>query len=346
MEVDVITMGKYPTTIAVLFVLGLTVAIACGGAASSPATTVYAIRAVTSDTRDTPGGHMLAAFAKEVEANSNGRVVVQTFYLNELGTNQDTLAQTLSGTLQVNVNTLDYLATSYPASQTTDLPFLFSSVTQAEKAMNGPVGSQISQAILAHTGLRVLAVHSTGEKNLINNKRPINGLADLRGLKIRAVPNPLFISTEQALGDSPISLSFGELYTALQTGTVNGAELPYANMVGSKLYEVAKYVTETHLALAIGGILVNEKFYQSLPTNLQKVLSDAAVKVASAEWNEVNQTDSTFLKTMTDQGVQFNALSADELARWRAAVQPVWQSALKDYGTDAAKWVGEIQSVQ
>ena len=186
------------------------------------------------------------------------------------------------GTIQMAIPSTSALAGFDKRIQVLDLPYLFTTRKAAFDAVDGELGHKLN-SYLAKKGFEVLGYQENGFRHVTNSKRPIKSPADLKGLKIRTMENPMHIAFFKELGANPTPMSWGELYTALQQGTVDAQENPYAMIDDGKFYEVQKYVSETGHVFSYEILIANKKFMDKLPADLRKVVVDAAHKAIMAQ---------------------------------------------------------------
>lgn len=264
---------------------------------------------------------MADVFAKEVKAKSNGRIEVQVFGAGTLGGERDFVEGVKNGFIQAGFAS-GVMANFYPNAMVTDIPYLFPSEAVADRVMDGPYGQKLSEDFLASTGMRNLCFGEVGFRDFTSGKTPIHSPKDLVGMKIRVQETPLYITEMKALGAQPTPIAFTELYTALQTGVVDGQENPIPTINFAKLYEVQKHVTLDGHNYGVDWFVMNDKFFKSLPSDLQKVVQDAATH-ACAEERRVNRVfASDGIKILKDKGVTVYTPTAAEFAEFKTATQP------------------------
>ena len=174
---------------------------------------------------------------------------------------------------------------------------------------------------LEQTGMRNLAFAEVGFRNFTNNVRPIRTPADMKGMKIRVQETPLYVNMVKALGANPTPIAWTETYTALQTRVVDGQENPVPTILMAKLHEVQKYITLDGHVYGVDYFAVNEKFFQSLPADLQYILLDSA-KIASGVGRGVSQLISAQgVQTLVDAKIEVYVPTEAELALFRNATQ-------------------------
>jgi tripartite ATP-independent transporter DctP family solute receptor len=264
---------------------------------------------------------MADAFAKEVKAKSGGRIDVQVFGAGALGGERDLVEGVKNGFIQAGLAS-GVMANFYPNAMVTDMPYLFPSNEVADKVMDGPFGQKLSESFHAATGMHNLCFGEVGFRHFSTGKTAVHSPRDLAGLKIRVQETPLYVTEMKSLGAQPTPIAFPETYTALQTGVVDGEENPLPTMIFAKFYEVQKHVTLDGHNYGVDWFVLSDKFYKSLPADLQKVVVDSA-KLACRTERQANRTfTSNGVKILTDKGVTVYTPTAAEMAQFRAAAQP------------------------
>jgi tripartite ATP-independent transporter DctP family solute receptor len=284
---------------------------------------------------------MADVFAKEVKAKSNGRIEVQVFGAGTLGGERDLVEGVKNGFIQAGFAS-GVMANFYPNAMVTDIPYLFPSEAVADRVMDGAFGQKLSDDFLATTGMRNLCFGEVGYRHFTSGKVPIHSPKDLVGMKIRVQETPLYITEMKSLGAQPTPIAFTEVYTAMQTGVVDGHENVIPSIVFAKLYEVQKNLTLDGHNYGVDWFVMGDKFYKGLPPDLQKVVTDAA-RLACAEERRVNRVFNTDgLKVLKDKGMTVYTPTAAELAEFRTATQaPVtdWLKTKVD-----PKWIDGLQA--
>jgi tripartite ATP-independent transporter DctP family solute receptor len=284
---------------------------------------------------------MADAFAKELKAKSNGRIDVQVFGAGALGGERDYVEGVKNGFIQAGLAS-GVMANFYPSAMVTDIPYLFSSETVADRVLDGPFGQKLSDDFNTATGMHNLCFGEVGFRHFTSGKNPIHSPKDMAGLKIRVQETPLYITEMKALGAQPTPIAFPELYTALQTGVVDGQENPIPTIIFAKIYEVQKHVTLDGHNYGIDWFLLSDKFYKSLPADLQKITTDAA-KYACGEERRINRVfAANGINTLKEKGVTVYTPTAAEIAQFRSATQqPVtdWLKTKIDQ-----KWIDGVQA--
>lgn len=284
---------------------------------------------------------MADVFAKEVKAKSDGRIEVQVFGAGTLGGERDFVEGVKNGFIQAGLAS-GVMANFYPPAMVTDIPYVFASEAVADRVMDGPFGQKLSADFLSSTGMHNLCFGEVGFRDFTSGKTPIHSPKDLAGMKIRVQETPIYITEMKALGAQPTPIAFTELYTALQTGVVDGEENPIPTIIFAKFYEVQKHVTLDGHNYGVDWFVLSDKFWNGLPPDLQKVVQDAGKAACAAERHANRGFTSEGIKTLKDKGVTVYTPTAVELGQFRsAAQQPVidWLNTKID-----PKWIDGIQA--
>jgi TRAP-type C4-dicarboxylate transport system substrate-binding protein len=197
---------------------------------------------------------------------------------------------------------------------------LFKNDDHVRAVMHGPIGERITKRLLDKTGIRSLAVFMRTPRLLTTNK-PVNTLADLKGMKIRVPEMPARVALWRALGARPTPMAAPEILTGLTLGTIDGQENPAALIWTRKYYEAVKNLAMTNHAYGFMLLVSGERFYSQLPAQTREVINQAALE--AARWNDayVNQTEKEFL----DNLAKAMKVTHPEMASWRAATQDVYK---------------------
>lgn len=279
-------------------------------------------------------------FKKIVEADTKGAVTVQIFPMAQLGGETESAKNVQLGTLEATIVSTSNLASFDDKLSAFSVPYIFKSVSCSFPVVDGPIGREMSDALLKSAHIRVLGYPTFGARHLINTKRRVVHPDDLKGLKIRA-PDPLLEATWRALGANPTPLPFPEVFNALQQGVIDGDANPLTSIQTFRWYEAAKYVSFTNTAVGIGVFIINDAFFKRLSKAQQDVILKAAaesIKANRASEAELNKKAEAFLRT---QGVTFDTPNQDE---FRAKLGSVFDAAKKRFGADLLERIGAAQN--
>ena len=306
--------------------------IALGATAFAADTYLIKLAYVVPETQST---HIAAkeVFKKYVEDNSGGKITVELYPNGQLGGDRQAIEAVQLGTIQMTIPAAAVLSGFEPKFQVFDLPFLFKDKKSAYKALDGALGDKLN-SMLIPLGLRNLVYGENGFRNITNNRSPIHIPADLKGLKIRTMENPVHLATFKILGANPTPMSFGELYTALQQKTVDAQENPIPLIYTSKFYEVQEYCTITGHVYAATVVLINDDFYNKLPKDLQKVVMDGAIKYREEQRKMASKQDEDMLIELKRAGMKVNELTPAEKKVFIEATLPVYDEFKDKLGSD------------
>jgi tripartite ATP-independent transporter DctP family solute receptor len=275
-------------------------------------------------------------FAELVKEKSGGKIEVKLFPGGTLGGDVQTVSALQGGVIEMTVLNAGILASNVKEFGAVDLPFLFDSGEEADKVMDGPFGTGLMER-LPDTGLVGLAYWELGFRNLTNNRHPVTKLEDIKGLKIRTIQSPIPVELFNALGANAVPLPYTELYTALETGTVDGQENPSANIINAKFYEVQKYMTLTRHQYNPQIVLVSKKFWDGLNDEEKAVLQQAAVEARDFQRKVSREQDAAALEEIRKTGMEVSELSPEETQKLRDAVKPMIEKFSADIGQETVE---------
>lgn len=286
---------------------------------------------LTADSPTDPYAITAHAFKTELEAALPGRVEVQLFPNRQLGDDKEILEGLQFGTIDMGVITNAVVANLEPTYQLVDLPFLFGSAEQAHEVLDGDVGQQLA-ANLRDDGVISLGAAEGGFRNMINNTRPVRTPADVEGVKYRTMQNPVFIEMFSSLGGSPVPMAWGEVFTAMQQGTVDGLEIP-ASVVNSNNYaDVTKYLSFTRHTYSAIHLLMSERSFEGLPADVQQAVQDAGRAAIAEQRRTVAAAEADIVAALTEKGMEINDI--EDVGAFRAKVGPVYERFEPTIGAD------------
>jgi len=295
---------------------------------------------------DHPVSMGVKKFAEIVAAKSGGRIQVKEFPSNQLGSEQQQTSALQGGVQEMQAPATTSLVGIVKDYGVVDFPFTVANHAQAFALLDGPLGKALLEK-LPEKGLVGLAYWDLGFRNVTNSKRPIARPEDLEGLKLRVIPNPVFLDTFKAFKANPVPMSFSELYTALETKTVDGQENPFSVILSNKFYEVQKYLSATNHVYGTNIILVSKKFWDRLSPADQKILHDAAIEARDYQRKVSMEAGAKAVGELQAKGMQFNEVAPAEIDRMRAIARPVTEKALASYDPAIQKlYTSEVERVQ
>ncbi|HEY5795140.1 MAG TPA: TRAP transporter substrate-binding protein [Bosea sp. (in: a-proteobacteria)] len=296
--------------------------------------------------KEHPMGNGLAAMGACTLAKSGGKMKIQPFWDGALGNDLTATQSVRTGSLDMVLTSTAPLASIIPSLGVFDLPFLFNDEKEADQLLDGKAGAFFSDKLPA-VGVVNLSWWENGFRHTTNSRRPITKAEDFQGVKMRVMQNTIFIDTFKELGSNAVPLAFSEVYSALETKTVDGQENPYNNIENMKFYEVQKYLTLTKHAYSPTLVLFSKKIWDGLSPAEQGVLKDCAA-VGQAEQRKVNRikADESLAK-LKASGMQVNEISPEETARVRDKLKVIYERHSGSIGREALDLVlGELKRVR
>ena len=311
--------------------------------AAGPAQAQFQDRAIRA-TLSAPSAHPLATALTKVQQcvaeKSGGKMKIQTFFDGSLGADIPTIQQLRTGTLDMVVTATSFMSTMVPSAAVFDLPFMFANEKEADAALDGKAGELLAQR-LAGVGLIGLAYWENGFRNMTNSKRPINRMEDLGGLKMRALQNPIVVETFKAMGGFAVPMPFTEVYSALETKTVDGQENPVPIIESAKFYEVQKYLSMTRHIYNPAVVLYSKQLFDKLAPVEQAALRECAQGARGEQRRHNRQQSEEGIARLKAKGMIVNELSPAELARMREVAKPIHEKAIPTIGPDMMAAVNE-----
>jgi len=285
---------------------------------------------------DHPVSFGVKRFAEIVAAKSGGKLKVLEFPASQLGNEMQQQSALMGGVQQMSAPATTSLAGIVKEFGLIDFPFNVSTPAQADALMDGPLG-QALLAKLPEKGLVGLGYWDLGFRNITNSRRPIARLEDLEGVKLRVIPNPVFLETFKAFKANPVPLAFAELYTALETKAVDGQENPYSVILSNKFYEVQKYLSATNHVYAANILLVSKRFWDQLSPAEQRILREAAAQARDYERTVSRAAAVRAIEELKAKGMQFNDLPAAQADRLRQVANAVTERAAASYDPELVR---------
>jgi tripartite ATP-independent transporter DctP family solute receptor len=275
-------------------------------------------------------------FAELLAAKSGGKLRVQEFPASTLGNELQQQSALQGGVQEMSAPATTSLAGIVKEFGLLDFPFSVSDFAQADALLDGPLGQALI-ARLPEKGLVALGYWDLGFRNVTNSKRPITRPEDLDGLKMRVIPNPVFLETFKAFKANPVPMPFAELYGALESRAVDGQENPLAVILSNKFHEVQKYVSATQHVYAANIVLVSKRFWDKLSAAEQRMMSEAANEARGYQRQASRAAAQKAAGELQAKGMQYNELSAAEQARMRQIAKPVTDKFLASYDPAIAR---------
>jgi tripartite ATP-independent transporter DctP family solute receptor len=259
---------------------------------------------------DLPGTHPTSTWmqkaADRIKTETNGRLEIQIFANSVLGSSPDMISQVRSGGLEFHAQSGPGLSQLVPATGLNSLGFAFRSEAEIWTAMDGELGAYV-RAQIAKTNLVPFdTMWGHGFRHMTRSAAAVATPGDMNGLKVRVPPGAIFVSLFKALGASPTTISFNELYPALQTKVVDGQENPLALILTGKLYEVQKYVSLTGHMWAGYWFLANRRAWEALPADVRDVVTRVVNESAKGQRAELARQEASYQQELLAKGMVIN----------------------------------------
>ena len=278
---------------------------------------------------------------KKLETATNGRLSVRMYPSMQLGGEKETIEQTQIGAIQLLRVSAGALGPIVDDINVVNMPFLFRNMAHAEQMMDGPIGQELLDKITANAnaGLVALCWMNAGARSLYNSKRPIKSIEDVKGLKFRVIGNPIFIDMMNALGGNGVAMGYDQVFSALQTGVIDGAENNSPSYVFSNHYTAAKYFSLTEHLVIPEVLVFSKKAWTALSADDQALIKKFSREAQLEEreyWNQYEQKAMEKAKAAGSQIIEI----ADKTP-FQNAVKPVWDK----YGPKYQDMIKRIQGI-
>jgi tripartite ATP-independent transporter DctP family solute receptor len=268
-------------------------------------------------------GDILKSIVSEAKDRSGGHLVIQPFYNASLGDEDQMLANLRVGGLEMAITTNAAVAGLVPAFNITELPYFWHDESSLRKLVieDGAIGKDLFKQLLP-TGIKGLSFIEYGFRQVIS-RRPVAAPGDFKGMKVRVLPNQLYVDTWAAFGSTPASIAYSEVYTALQTGTVDAADTNPMGMVTPKWYEAAHYLIVTNHIFSTAVLMINNDKWNSLGSANQQIILDGIKKGRPSNEQRARQVNDDAISTMQKAGnLQVQQIDA---APFRAQASGIWK---------------------
>lgn len=296
------------------------------------------IRFAFENQRGHPQAEGADKFAELVAAKSGGKLTVKTFPGGVLGGNLQNVSAVQGGTLEMTNLNAGILTSHVKELGVFDTPFLFNNAEEVDAITDGPIGTALLEK-LSEKGIIGLGYWDLGFRHLTNNRRPVEKVEDIAGLKVRVIQSPIYIDLFNALGANALPLAFPELYPALESHAVDGQENPFTTILASNFQEVQKYVTRTGHLYNPMALIISKRFWDKLSAEEQRILREAAAEASLYQRERSRAGAEAALQALQDGGMQLTELSPQEMERFRAAVAPVVSQHAQRVGPETLEQV-------
>ncbi|EOS67025.1 DctP family TRAP transporter solute-binding subunit [Oscillibacter sp. 1-3] len=296
------------------------------------------LKAGMSGNETSPTYVALSEFKRLVEERTEGRYEIEIYTNDQLSSGEQMKAveMTMNGTIDIGMHAGSLWGTYVPQIQVVSTPFLFSSYDEADKLVLDPEseGYKLIEGWLGEKGVHTLGILEQGFRQLSNSKKEILTPDDIKGMKFRVPQTSMLIDAFAAMDASASPMSFSEVYTALQQGTIDGQENPLSAMVTGKFEEVQKYVTMWNYSYDIFVINASGKVWDSLSDEDKAIFEECGKEACAAEIAASREADDGFRKIVEDAGVQITELTAEQQAAFAEACASVYEKYRDTMGED------------
>jgi len=321
------------------FVRSVAFALAVAGASAAVQAADYKPRIIRFGyglAEDSNQGRAVKFFSEDLAKRTGGKLKAKGFASASLGGDIQMQNALIGGAQEMMVGSTATLVGIVKDFGVYDLPFLFNNEQEADAILDGPFGQKLANK-LQEKGLVGLVYWENGFRNLTNTKRPVTKMEDLQGIKLRVMQNPVYIDMFNSFGANAVPLAFSELFTALETKTVDGQENPVNTIQSSKFYEVQKYLSLTKHVYSPWIVLASKKWWDGLSADEKKALNESAVASRDFERKDSRAEAIKAVDFLKSKGMQVTVVSDAELGRMREKAKPATEKFAADGGADLVK---------
>ncbi len=297
-----------------------------GSASAEGGSSEYTMIAGTTTPDQHPYNLGLIKMGELVKEKTNGAVTLDVFGNSQLGNERDLIEGLQLGSVQVTCVSTAPLSGFTDTFLVFDLPFIFETVEQARAVMDSEVGTEILNSI-EDQGLKGLAWFENGFRNVTNNVKPINSPDDLKGIKIRTMENQIHMEAFRVMGADPTPMAMGDVFTALQQGTIDAQENPVPIIETNKFGEVQKYISMTGHLFSPAPVFISKDYYDTLPAEYQTAVTEAAAEATPYQREQIDEQNVTGLESLVEAGMEVNE---PEKAPFQDATKSIYDEFVKD----------------
>jgi tripartite ATP-independent transporter DctP family solute receptor len=324
----------------------LALAATCAGLAVAPRAAFAQQKLVLKASDVHPAGYptvvAVESLGKKLEQATNGRLSVQMFGSMQLGGEKEAIEQAQVGAIQFARVSVGALGPVIDDLNVFNLPFLFRNTAHMQKVIDGPIGQELLDKVSNNpkAGLIGICWMDAGARNIYDTKKPVHEIGDLKGMKVRVMGNPMFVDMMNSLGGNGVAMGYDQVFSALQTGVVDGAENNPPSFVFDNHYQVAKYYTLTEHLIVPEILVFSRKAWDALSKDEQGLLTKFGREAQAEERVLWQQYEKQAMDKAKAAGIQI--IEVPDKKPFQAAVKPVWDK----YGPKYADMIKRIQEVQ
>ncbi len=261
-------------------------------------------------------------FEKLVKEKTSGKLTIKVYPAAQLGQEREAFEQLNQGILDMTITSLGLMDKFWPPVAVDILPFLYRDWAHVEKALTGKYGAEITNGMLKNSNARFLGILGAGFRDMLFRGEPVTNVENLKGMKMRSPEAHTWIRMFELLGAKPTPVTWGEVYTAMQTGVAEGLESPPLMVLDMKFNEVTKSIVKTNHMFATMAICINKNTYEKLIPDFKKALSEAGKE--AVKWSTQYAKDGQLKAYKILAGKGMKVAEPENIAAWTAKVKPLW----------------------
>ena len=326
-------------TLAILLVFLFSVSVLfAGGQGEEASMQPIVLKAADTHPIDYPTVLGILKMGELLDEWTDGRITIEMYPSKQLGEEKETIEQTQLGAIDIVRTSVGPVGEIVPELNVFSLPYVFRSEEHCYKVVDGEIGDELLPKVEPH-GFIGLGWYGSGQRSFYNTQRPIRSMADLKGLKFRVMQNEVFVNMVNALGASATPMAYGEVYTALSTGVIDGAENNYPSFYTSNHYEVAQYYTQDEHLRVPEIVLFSKKTWDKLSAEDQALIKKAAAESVPYQRNEWTKMAQKSFDQLQAAGVDI--ITEIDKQPFIDAMAPVYAAY-----PDLQPWIKRIQAVK
>lgn len=290
---------------------------------------------------ESPQYQSVEYFRDILDERTEGRISVEIFPNSQVGDDLQMMNALQSGSLEMTYPSTSPATGIVPELAVFDLPFLLPTTESADEVLDSELGQQMLDEFEG-SGIKALAFAENGYRQLTNSQGPVEGPDDVSGLAVRVMENEIQVEIWRTLGANPTSMAFGEVFSAMEQGVVDGQENPWSTILTSNFYEVQDYGSETRHVYTPFVIMIGEDYYNDMPEEYQTLIQEAAEDTRDYERIISREYDEWSKEQLEEQGMEITEISDEQLAEFQDATQPVYDQFSEQIGEDIVQQVQDI----
>jgi tripartite ATP-independent transporter DctP family solute receptor len=259
---------------------------------------------------------------KLVREKTGGKLTIKVFPGGQLGQEREAFEQLHQGILDMTITTVGLMDRYWPPFAVETLPFVWRDWDHADKAIKGKWGEAIAGGVDKHTNAKLLAIVGVGFRHMLFRGEPVTKADNLKGMKMRSPESQVWIRMFELLGAKPTPVTWGEVYSAMQTGVAEGLESPALMVLDMKFHEVTKSLVKTNHMFGSMGISINKKSFERLSADFQKAVQEGAREAAHWSMQYARTGEAKAFTMLAEKGMK--VAEAENIQGWAAKVKPLW----------------------